>query len=78
MKTSFMLMAQHDGLAVIPIEMVCCDYIGRGDLTKSLRGARKQLRTDRRPSQSRGGAPHTQCMKILSKDSVFKGNSTVH
>jgi hypothetical protein len=26
MKTSFLLMAQYDGLAVIPIERVCADY----------------------------------------------------
>ena len=26
MKTSFVLMAQYDGLAVIPVERVCADY----------------------------------------------------
>jgi Pyocin activator protein PrtN len=26
MKTSFLLMAQYDGLAVIPVEWVCRDY----------------------------------------------------
>jgi hypothetical protein len=26
MKTAFMLMAQYDGLAVIPVDRVCADY----------------------------------------------------
>jgi hypothetical protein len=26
MKTSFLLMAQYDGLAVIPVELLCRDY----------------------------------------------------
>lgn len=26
MKTAFLLMAQYDGLAVIPVERVCADY----------------------------------------------------
>lgn len=26
MKTAFLLMAQYDGLAVIPVEKVCADY----------------------------------------------------
>jgi hypothetical protein len=26
MKTSFLLLAQYDGLAVIPVELVCRDY----------------------------------------------------
>jgi hypothetical protein len=28
MKTAFMLMAQYDGLAVIPVDRVCADYFG--------------------------------------------------
>ena len=26
MKTAFILMAQYDGLAIIPVEMICKDY----------------------------------------------------
>jgi hypothetical protein len=37
MKTSFMLMAQYDGLAVIPLELVCRDYFRHLTVEKFLR-----------------------------------------
>lgn len=37
MKTAFMLMAQYDGLAVIPVELVCRDYFGHLTVDKFLR-----------------------------------------
>jgi hypothetical protein len=39
MKTSFLLMAQYDGLAVIPIEWVCRDYFRHLTVEKLLRKA---------------------------------------
>jgi Pyocin activator protein PrtN len=39
MKTSFLLMAQYDGLAVIPIEWVCRDYFRHLTVEKFLRKA---------------------------------------
>lgn len=40
MKTAFILMAQYDGLAVIPLETVCRDYFRHLTVEKFLR---KQL-----------------------------------
>ena len=37
MKTSFLLMAQYDGLAVIPVEWVCRDYFRHLTVEKFLR-----------------------------------------
>ena len=37
MKTSFILMAQYDGLAVIPVEWVCRDYFRHLTVEKFLR-----------------------------------------
>jgi pyocin activator protein PrtN len=37
MKTAFMLMAQYDGLAIIPVEMVCRDYFRHLTVEKFLR-----------------------------------------
>jgi len=37
MKTSFLLMAQYDGLAVIPVEWVCRDYFRHLTVDKFLR-----------------------------------------
>lgn len=37
MKTAFILMAQYDGLAVIPIETVCRDYFRHLTVEKFLR-----------------------------------------
>ena len=37
MKTSFLLMAQYDGLAVIPVEWVCRDYFRHLTVQKFLR-----------------------------------------
>lgn len=37
MKTAFVLMAQYDGLAVIPIEIVCRDYFRHLTVEKMLR-----------------------------------------
>jgi hypothetical protein len=37
MKTSFLLMAQYDGVAVIPIEWVCRDYFRHLTVEKFLR-----------------------------------------
>jgi hypothetical protein len=37
MKTSFLLMAQYDGLAVIPVEWVCSDYFRHLTVEKFLR-----------------------------------------
>ena len=37
MKTSFMLLAQYDGLAVIPVEIVCRDYFRHLTVEKFLR-----------------------------------------
>lgn len=37
MKTSFMLMAQYDGLAIIPVELVCRDYFRHLTVEKFLR-----------------------------------------
>ncbi|MBF8740014.1 pyocin activator PrtN family protein [Pseudomonas guariconensis] len=34
MKTTFILLAQYDGLAVIPLERVCADYFGHLTPTK--------------------------------------------
>lgn len=39
MKTSFILMAQYDGLAVIPLELVCRDYFRHLTVEKFLRKA---------------------------------------
>jgi hypothetical protein len=40
MKTSFLLMAQYDGVAVIPVEWICRDYFRHLTVEKFLR---KQL-----------------------------------
>lgn len=37
MKTAFLLMAQYDGLAVIPVEWVCRDYFRHLTVEKFLR-----------------------------------------
>jgi hypothetical protein len=37
MKTAFLLMAQYDGLAVIPVEYVCRDYFRHLTVEKFLR-----------------------------------------
>jgi hypothetical protein len=37
MKTLYILMAQYDGLAVIPVEMVCRDYFRHLTVEKFLR-----------------------------------------
>lgn len=37
MKTDFMLMAQYNGLAVIPVENVCADYFRHLTVEKFLR-----------------------------------------
>ena len=37
MKTAFLLMAQYDGLAVIPVEYVCRDYFRHLPVEKFLR-----------------------------------------
>jgi hypothetical protein len=37
MKTSFLLLAQYDGLAVIPVEWVCRDYFRHLTVEKFLR-----------------------------------------
>jgi Pyocin activator protein PrtN len=37
MKTSMILMAQYDGLAVIPVELVCRDYFRHLTVEKFLR-----------------------------------------
>ena len=37
MKTSFLLMTQYDGLAVIPVERVCRDYFRHLTVEKFLR-----------------------------------------
>jgi Pyocin activator protein PrtN len=37
MKTSFMLMAQYDGLAIIPVELICRDYFRHLTVEKFLR-----------------------------------------
>ncbi len=37
MKTAFVLMAQYDGLAVIPVEFVCRDYFRHLTVEKFLR-----------------------------------------
>lgn len=37
MKTSFLLMAQYDGVAVIPVEWVCRDYFRHLTVEKFLR-----------------------------------------
>lgn len=37
MKTAFILMAQYDGLAVIPVETVCRDYFRHLTVEKFLR-----------------------------------------
>jgi hypothetical protein len=37
MKTAFMLMAQYDGLAVIPVDRVCADYFAPLTLDKFMR-----------------------------------------
>ena len=37
MKTSFLLMTQYDGLAVIPVEWVCRDYFRHLTVEKFLR-----------------------------------------
>ncbi len=37
MKTSFLLMAQYDGLAVIPVEWICRDYFRHLTVEKFLR-----------------------------------------
>jgi hypothetical protein len=37
MKTVFLLMAQYDGLAVIPVDMVCRDYFRHLTVEKFLR-----------------------------------------
>lgn len=37
MKTAFILMAQYDGLAVIPLEIVCRDYFRHLTVEKFLR-----------------------------------------
>jgi pyocin activator protein PrtN len=37
MKTAFLLMAQYDGLAVIPVEYVCRDYFRHLTVDKLLR-----------------------------------------
>lgn len=37
MKTAFILMAQYDGLAVIPVEKVCADYFRHLTVEKFLR-----------------------------------------
>jgi hypothetical protein len=37
MKTSFLLMAQYDGLAMIPVEWVCRDYFRHLTVEKFLR-----------------------------------------
>jgi hypothetical protein len=39
MKTSFLLMAQYDGLAVIPVEWICRDYFQHLEPEKFLRKA---------------------------------------
>lgn len=39
MKTAFLLMAQYDGLAVIPVEKVCADYFAHLTPEKFLRKA---------------------------------------
>jgi len=39
MKTAFLLMAQYDGLAVIPVEWVCRDYFRHLSPEKFLRKA---------------------------------------
>jgi hypothetical protein len=39
MKTAFILMAQYDGLAVIPVEWVCRDYFRHLTVEKFLRKA---------------------------------------
>jgi hypothetical protein len=39
MKTAFVLMAQYDGLAVIPVERVCADYFAPLTLEQFLRKA---------------------------------------
>ena len=36
MKTSFLLMAQYDGLALIPVEWVCRDYFRHHRCTSSI------------------------------------------
>ena len=36
MKTAFVLMAQYDGLAVIPVERVCADYFAPLTVAKFL------------------------------------------
>jgi hypothetical protein len=41
MKTAFLLMAQYDGLAVIPIETVCRDYFRHLTVEKLLRKVMK-------------------------------------
>lgn len=37
MKTDYLLMAQYDGLAIIPIELVCRDYFRHLTVEKFLR-----------------------------------------
>ena len=37
MKTAFILMAQYDGLAIIPVELICRDYFRHLTVEKFLR-----------------------------------------
>jgi len=66
MKTLFILMAQYDGLAVIPLERVCADYFPHLSPEKLLRKVLAgQLRlpiTRIEPSQKAAGGVHVQDM----------------
>ncbi len=85
MKTLFILMAQYDGLAVVPLERVCADYFPHLSPEKLLRKVLAgQLRlpiTRIEPSQKAARGVHIQDLADYidaRRDEALKGLEKLH
>ncbi|WP_181295178.1 pyocin activator PrtN family protein [Pseudomonas sp. Q2-TVG4-2] len=85
MKTLFILMAQYDGLAVIPLERVCADYFPHLSPEKLLRKVLAgQLRlpiTRIEPSQKAARGVHVQDLADYidaRRDEALEGLEKLH
>ncbi|WP_313281660.1 pyocin activator PrtN family protein [Stutzerimonas balearica] len=85
MKTLFILMAQYDGLAVVPLERVCADYfphlLPEKLLRKVLAGQLRLPITRIEPSQKAARGVHIQDLADYidaRRDEALKGLEKLH